>query len=467
MPPRPHPLPAVRLAIAVLLLASSSANVARAQSGADSTRRSRDTLSLDSLRARLERAEAAIALLRDQLASESQSAVHSRSRIHVEFSAQVLTNSFITLGRVNNVDVPQTVLSPPAAATTPATDDATGFTLRQTRLGAAASVEDLLGATLASDIDFDLFGGVQSGPGDRRLFPEPRLRTARARLTWPQMEVMIGAETPLISDLNPVSLAAVGIPDFSGAGNLWNWLGQLRLTRELAAIGKGTRRVRLAIQGAVMSPYSNTIAPGEPDAVDAGERSRLPAFEGRFRGRWGPTSEGDGTIAEGVIGQPGGEVGIGFHRGWIKTSDTTTFASYAFSVDGHAVITRAIEVRGEWYSGRLLRGLGGGGIAQNFGRPPATAPAGSLGPPIRDQAGWLQINLQPNPVVLTGVGCGVDVVNAKDNPTRLQNTVCAAHVEWRPMQPLVMGLEYRHLGTRFTTGTFTARHVNLFFGFEL
>lgn len=465
MPLRP-PL-AVRFAIAVLVLASSPANVARAQSGADSTRRSRDTLSLDSLRARLERAEAAIALLREQLASETQSAVHSRSRIHVELSAQVLTNSFVTLGRVNNVDVPQTVLSPPPVATTAATDDATGFTLRQTRFGAAASVEDVMGATLASDIDFDLFGGLQSGPGDRRLFPEPRLRTARARLTWPQTELMIGAETPLISDLNPVSLASVSIPDFSGAGNLWNWLGQVRFTREIGGIGKGAKRVRLAIQGAMMSPYSATIAPGEPDAVDAGERSRIPAFEGRLRGRWGPTAEGDGTIAEGVIGRPGGEVGIGFHRGWVITTDSTTFASYAFSVDGHAVITRAVEIRGEWYSGQLLRGLGGGGIAQNFGRPIATAPAGSLGPPIRDQAGWLQVNLQPNPVVLTGVGCGIDLVNASDNPTRLQNTVCAAHLAWRPTQPLVLGVEYRHLGTRFSTGTFTAKHVNFFFGFEL
>ena len=179
MPPPFRPPLAIRLAIAALVVTSSSANIARAQSGADSTRRSRDTLSLDSLRARLERAEAAIALLREQLASESQSAAHSRSRMHLELSAQVLTNSFVTLGRVNNVDVPQTALSTAPIGTTPATDNAAGLTLRQTRLGLAASVDDVLGATLASDVDFDLFGGVQNGPGDRRLFPEPRLRTTR------------------------------------------------------------------------------------------------------------------------------------------------------------------------------------------------------------------------------------------------------------------------------------------------
>jgi hypothetical protein len=278
---------------------------------------------------------------------------------------------------------------------------------------------------------------------------------------------MIGSETPLISDLNPSSLASVAIPDFSGAGNLWNWLGQARLTREVAAVGGGANKVRIAIQGAVMAPYSATVAPGDPDAVDAGERSRLPAIESRLRGRWGPDTEGDGTIAEGVIGRRGGEVGVGVHRGWIATEVGRTVASYAVSLDGHAVIASGVELRGEWYSGRLLRGLGGGGIAQNFGRAPATAPAGSLGPPIRDQAGWVQLNLQPHPTVLTGVGCGVDVANVNDSPTRLQNTVCATHVTWRPIQPLVMGVEYRQLGTRFTTGTYGARHVNLYFGFEL
>jgi hypothetical protein len=35
------------------------------------------------------------------------------------------------------------------------------------------------------------------------------------------------------------------------------------------------------------------------------------------------------------------------------------------------------------------------------------------------------------------------------------------------MQPLVIGVEYRQLGTRFSTGTYGARHVNLVFGFEL
>jgi hypothetical protein len=159
-----------------------------------------------------------------------------------------------------------------------------------------------------------------------------------------------------------------------------------------------------------------------------------------------------------MIGDRGGEIGVGVHRGWVATAPGTLEVSRAVSLDAHIVPLRGVELRGEAYAGQLLRGLGGGGIAQNFG---------PLGAPVRDVAGWAQLNVQPHPVLVTGIGCGVDLVDPDANPTRLQNTVCAAHAAWRPMQPLVIGVEYRQLGTRFATGTFGARHVNLVLGFEL
>ena len=429
-------------------------------------RKAADTLSLDSLRARLARAEAAIAILREQMGDEAESAVHTRSRFHVEISAQILTNAFLTSGRVNNADVPQTALASANQASTPPTNSALGVTLRQTRLGAATSVDNVAGATFTGDIDVDFFGGVQNGAGDRRLFPEPRLRTARARLLWSRTELMMGSDSPLISDLNPLSLAAVGIPDFSGAGNLWNWLGQLRLTQDIGALGSGRGRIRWAIQGAVMTPFGAQLAPGEPDLIDAGERSNRPAVEARLRARWG----GDGraaTVSEALIGSRGGELGIGMHRGWVATTPGVLKESHAVSLDGHMVIAPHVEIRGEAYAGRLLRGLGGGAIGQNFGSPPVGAPANAIGPPIRDAAGWAQLNAQPVQSVIAGLGCGVDATNAKDNGTRLQNTVCAVHADWRPTQPLLFGVEYRQFGTRFPTGLATARHLNFIFGFEL
>ena len=449
--------------LCAVLVSIATVRPSSAQTPADSARVPRDT-SLDSLRARLARAEAAIALLREQLGSESESAVHTRSRARFEIAAQVLMNTFATYGRVNNVDVPQTALSAPPAGSTLPSEKALGFTLRQTRIGAAAAVDDVLGGSFSGDFDVDFFGGVQSGPGDRRLFPEPRLRTARGRIIWPYTEIMFGAETPLISDLNPVSLASIGTPEFSGAGNLWNWLGQIRVTQELSATPSSSRNARLAIQVAVMTPYSNTVAPGDPDVVDAGERSGIPAFEGRLRLRWG---DGDAGMSDVGMGSNSGEVGVGIHKAWVATSSGRLQESHAVAIDGHVILAPGVELRGEGYTGRLLRGLGGGGIAQNYGVPEPGAPAGTLGPPIVDIAGWAQLNVQPHPVLITGVGCGVDLADPDYAPIRRQNTACAAYVNWRPVQPFVLGLEYRQIGTRFSTGTFGAQHINLAFGFEL
>ncbi|HEY2855426.1 MAG TPA: hypothetical protein VGJ18_21450 [Gemmatimonadaceae bacterium] len=431
----------------------------------DSARRTVDTLSLDSLAARLARAEAAIAILRQQIADEAESAAHTRSRFHLELSAQILMNAFATSGRVNNIDVPLTVLVPPPPASGPPTNSAFGVTLRQTRLGAATSIDNVLGGTFAGDIDVDFFGGVQTASGDRRLFPEPRMRTARARLVWPKTEIMFGSDMPLISGLNPLSLAAIGSPDFSGAGNLWNWLGQARLTQTIASLGSGSHSVTWAIQGAVMTPYAAQVAPNDPDLVDLGERSTRPAFEARLRTRWG--SLGSGTVSDALLGSTGGEIGLGVHRGWVATSPGVLQDSRALAIDAHIVLLPRLEIRGEGYTGQLLRGLGGGAIGQNFGALPVNAPPNTFGPAIRDAAGWAQINVQPLESLISGVGCGVDVTNPDDAATRLQNTVCAAHVDWRPTQPLVFGIEYRQLGTRYSTGTFGAHHLNFIFGFEL
>jgi hypothetical protein len=455
-------LPVLRRWFTSLLFASLTASPVLSAQSPPSPPPSPDSVSLDSLLARLARAEAAIELLREQLATESEVAVRARSRVHLELFAQVLTNSFATLGRVNNVDNPQTALAPVVATSSPPTNDAIGISVRQSRFGAAASVGDVAGGSFVADVDFDLFGGVQNGSGDRRLFPEPRLRSARARLIWAHTELLIGSETPLISDLNPLSLAAVGTPAFSGAGNLWNWLGQVRVTRDVAATGP----LRWAVQGAVMAPTSSQLAPGEPDGVDAGERSRRPALEARLRARWG-SNDAEHGFRDATGGELNGEIGVGIHRGWLATSSGMLVDSRAVSFDAHAALGRGVELRAEAYTGQVLRGLGGGGIAQNFGVAPEGSPAGALGPPLRDVAGWAQLNIQPNPVLLAGIGCGMDLVNDDDNPSRVQNTVCGAHASWRPVAPIVIGAEYRQIGTRFTTGTYSARHINFVFGFEL
>jgi hypothetical protein len=274
---------------------------------------------------------------------------------------------------------------------------------------------------------------------------------------------MVGLDDPLVSLLNPVSLAASGVPEFSGSGNLWNWLGQLRVSQDVGSIRVGTSPVRFTLQGGIIAPFSGSQYPGEPDAVDAGERSGRPAFEARMQAAWGDSSAVGATDAS--IGNGGGEIGIGTHRGWVANGDGGIETSYAYTMDLRISIVPRLELRGEAYAGRLVRGLGGGAIGQAFGRSTSTE---DFGPAIRDRAGWAQLNAQLIRPLLGGAGCGLDVVNGDDRATRRRNAVCAAHLLWRPSEPIVLGLEFRRLSTKFDTGdTGRASHLNLGIGFEL
>lgn len=419
-----------------------------------------DSLSPDSLAARLARAEAAIAALRQQMATESQTTVHTRSRVQLDLNGMIITNAFYTNGRANSLDVPLIALAPASDAVE---DHAFGATVRQTRLGGVVTVNQVLGGSFIGDLEIDFFGGVSNGPGDRRLFPEPRLRTTTATLSWSRTSLMVGSDVPLVSRLTPISVAAIGIPEFSGSGNLWNWLPTIRLSQRIAATPVAHTTLRWVVQGAVMSPFAGAQYPGDPDIADAGERSARPAFEGRVFAQWGDTtSSGSSDV---TIGDGGGEIGIGVHHGWVSVGDAPLQNSNAITADWRISFTPRVELRGEWYAGRLVRGLGGGGINQAFGKPIGNEP---LGPPINDQAGWGQLNAQFLSTLLGGAGCGLDVVDLADRPVRTRNTVCSAYTLWRPSEPFFVGLEFRGVATKYDTGaTGRVRQLNLGIGFEL
>src|SRR4051812_2402144 len=88
-------------------------------------------VNVDSLAARLERTEAALELLKQQVATETGTSVRTRSRLQSDIWARVLMNGFMSRGQLNSADVP-----------TYATNDvipngklerrAVGFSLRQT-----------------------------------------------------------------------------------------------------------------------------------------------------------------------------------------------------------------------------------------------------------------------------------------------------------------------------------------------
>lgn len=402
--------------------------------------------SADSLAARLERAEEAIALLREQLATQAQSAVETRSRARFELFGRVLMNAWSNSRRVNNADVPLFVLStpvpPPPSPSLPTRG--AGMAIRQTTLGGAVSMSEVLGGRFRGDLEVDFFGGQQPSSGGRH-FPLLRLRTARAIVSWRHAELLVGQDAPLIATVNPLSVASVGTPGFTAAGNLWLWLPQLRAT------GEAGGRVRIGVQGAVIAPASGDAAAAFDTDHDVAELSRRPVLQARLRVRWAVDEDGTG----------GGEIGVSAHRGWYATAGDSLLASRAVAADLRIPIGW-FELRGEAYQGRLLRGLGGGAIGQNFGAPSGTDPAR----PVDATAGWLQINVRGGEAVVVGTGCGADDPDDEDRPLRRRNAACAAHVQLRPAGPLLLGVEYRGIKTTYAAEAVRGGHVNVAVGFE-
>ncbi|MDB4914219.1 MAG: hypothetical protein JWM95_1863 [Gemmatimonadetes bacterium] len=399
-------------------------------SSADSAR-----AAADSLAARLRRAEEAIALLHQQLGEQASTAVTTRSRMQLELTGRIAVHSFYNDGRVNNVDDPQ-IARPDSASSIPSS--AFGMAIRQTTLGAVITARDVLGGRFVGDIDVDFFGGQQPSSGGRN-FPLMRVRTARGTVKWPNGEIMVGQESPLIVGVNPITPAAIGTPDFATAGNLWLWLPQARGTIETSG------RVRFALQGAVIGNITGDgVGTFDTDA-DAAEKTGRPAGEGRLRVRWGEDERA-------------GEVGCGGHVGWVAVPAATRQTN-AVACDAHISLMSGVEIRGEAYSGRGLRGLGGGGISQNIGRSAA---------PLSDKGGWGQLNVDVHPVVRVGAGFGEDQPDEPDVPAggRLNNQALAAYTIIKPGGPVFLGVELRRLTTRYATGSVRNNHISISTGFE-
>jgi len=358
----------------------------------------------------------------------------------IEFTGFVLANGFYNSASVNNSDVPQFANVDAIGL------GAVGGIIRQTRLGVLINDPNVLRGVFSGEIDVDFFGGQQPSSGGR-TFPLLRLRRALATLTWTgtggSMELLIGQEGPLVAERSPRSLASVGFPDFAGAGNLWLWVPQVRLTGEFG------KTLRLALQGAVLAPGTGSPQSSFTTQPDSAERSGRPSLESRVRLSWGPTDDPN-------------EVGIGGHIGWFLGNDTlsgdTLLVSQAVTADGRFKFGIA-ELVGEAFAGKALAGLGGGGIGQN---------TGAAGVPVQTKGGWGQLNLRPTSEWIFGGGCGIDDPDDADVAAggRLKNFVCEGHLEWRPRGPMVFGFEFRRFKTTYAVGDFNANHVNLAAGYR-
>jgi hypothetical protein len=357
----------------------------------------------------------------------------------VSFSGTVLMNGFYTSDKTNNNDLPQFAVPRDASDSFPT--GGVGATLRQTRVQARAFAAGVLGGDFTALVDVDFFGGQQPSNGGR-TFPLLRIRRAWARMNWDRFRVMAGQEAPPIAELNPSSLASIGLSSFSSSGNLWLWIPQIRATGDL----NGGNGARVYVEGAILAPTGYTAQGPFLTQPDRAEQSKRPYLQSRIGVRWG----GGGAP---------GELSVGGHLGWISSTGDSLLDSRAVAVMLQVPLGRVLELRGEAFTGKAIAGLGGGAIGQNLGLN---------GVPVRTRGGWAQLLVKPSPEWELGGGYGIDDPQDADLNTatmRLKNQTVEGHIHWRP-SPLILGLEYHHITTTYASGNATAGHLNLALGAE-
>jgi hypothetical protein len=361
--------------------------------------------------------------------------------IQAEVHGMVLLNAFANSDAVNNSDVPQFVLPPPPPGGLP--PSGAGATMRQSRVEVRASVAEFAGGRLAGELDVDFFGGQQPSTGGR-TFPLIRLRRAFAEFTRGRLAVFAGQESPPIAEINPSSLASIGVPEFAGAGNLWLWIPQVRVGVDVAQASA----VRFGVEVAALAPTSGDAQTAFFTQPDIAERSSRPYLQGRLRARWGS-------------GNMQGEVNLGGHLGWLAVGPDERVTSQAAAISVWLPLVSGLELRGEAFTGRAVAGLGGGGIGQNFGLDSAA---------VTTTGGWVQLNLRPSGSWEIGAGAGIDDPDDEDlDPAtqRLRNVAIEGHATWR-QAPIVIGGEVRRLETRYGVNPSDVgdTHLNLALGFE-
>ena len=357
---------------------------------------------------------------------------------YAKVSGVVLLNAYYNDDLVNDRGVPWLAAPRHPIAGEPL--EAVGSTVRQSRITLSGWASDVLGGYFEGELDLDFFGTPSE---DTRREPVPRLRRAVGRVSWSHAWLIFGQEALPISPYNPSSFSMVGVPGFTGSGNLSRWMPQVRLGMDV-----GTT-VRFGLEAAVVAPRFDGMLSEDAPQPDVAEQSKRPFVQGRLLTRWGNNSTG-------------GEISVGGHYGWFVSGIDSLRATRAGAVAARFFVTSLVEVRGEAFLGEGLGMLGGGGVDQTL------SPDGT---PVRTKGGWAQLNLHPAQSVEIGGGYGLD---DPDNDDLDSVTGRRLNVSWElhchlHVAPLVFAVEYRRLETTYADAIYdlqTANHINVALGFE-
>lgn len=410
----------------------------------------------NSLDERVTRLEEDTQLLGGKINEQYQTKVESASKYRVRLSGIVLMNLFSNRGTFDNQDFPSLV-EPPDRGNP---HGSFGATMRQSEIGLEVFGPHVAGATTRGDIHLDFAGGFPNIPNGVNS-GVVRLRTATIHLDWKDTSIIGGQDEAFFSPLSPTSFASLAIPEFNYAGNLWEWVPQVRMEHRF----NFSDNSNLLLQGGILDNLTGDLPVSQWGNIpQAGERSGQPAYATRVA--W----------TRRVFGQPLTLGAGGYYSrqdwwynrhldGWAGTADWDLPLSHGFSLSG------------EFYRGFAIGALGGAiGRSAILSGPIFYTTTTIRG--LDSIGGWSQLKFKPTERVEFNAAFGLDNPYADDirafpmgqtssglGPTLKQNRSSFLNVIYKPHQNLLFSAQYDYLRTsQLDLNSQTGKQVNLMMG---
>jgi hypothetical protein len=290
---------------------------------------------------------------------------------------------------------------------------------QQSRFGANIAFDDTAGwtgAKLAARFELD-FGGGYSATANSTTFYNAlvRLRLAYMTASWGGFSILAGQDYALLAPLFATSVAWQATPIFWQACNMWNRSPQIKVAFDSApknglAFGIALAALNPSDATAVDTTAApNTTSPGAAMDFSAGNRSRMPVFEGRIYA--GLRTDGVKTVELGFAGHTN-------TRRYVSQGNGATFDvnenALALDLDVNFWI---INVRAEAWRGNAIDDFYAGIV-----QPPLVIRTTGAGgatvinsvTTVPTSGGWAQLVLKPFPFLQLLVGYGVEVAQTSD-----------------------------------------------------
>lgn len=396
---------------------------------------------------RLAKLEEQVEVHTAQIREHAQTKVEAEGRFRVKLYGMILANTYLNTSDSSLTATP--LVAPAPSAYVSVQQRNSGATLRQTTLGLLMNGPRVGGARLSAQAEFDFYGGLTEGY-DSNVLGALRLRTASARVDGERTSLVIGLREPLISPLNPTSLASVWYPALSEAGNLWQWRPEAMLEHRMR-LGENSE---LIVQNGALMPFGETV---ESVLVEGG-----PSYEGRTA--WRRTLDSDRQLEIGVAGMVG-KRSFPYRR---------AIMAYSLNTDWNLPLGERFTLSGEAFLGRNIN------LSEQSGAR-ADASYALTGPLVRMTTtirgihlagGWAQLAFKARPDLDFHFAHGIedprnrDIFSGLRNPaTRFKNQATTTNFIYRLQQNFLISLEYRRLWTDYAAGRRRNDHYNLAVGY--